>query len=187
MSFGQSAERIGINHHTLRLLESTYCVFDAAEVDSRLSADRGIHLGEQGGRHVVEVDASHIYRCGKAREVAYDTAADRYYTVAASESGIRHCDEHRLKRGEALRGLALIYGVDRRRLARALNGICILSGHAAVGDDEDPAIQIKIFVYFSDQSLTYRYWIGSLAEIHAERDSTCGRVRVADGPFLVRS
>ena len=54
----QGLERANISQHAARLVKGTDQVLAADVIDAGLAAHRRIHLGQQGGGHLDEVDAA---------------------------------------------------------------------------------------------------------------------------------
>ena len=63
-----------IGQHGLRLVERANHVFTERMVDGGFTADRGIDLAEQCGRHLDKRCATLISRRGKADHIAYHAA-----------------------------------------------------------------------------------------------------------------
>ena len=170
MSFGKCFKCVGIDKHSLGLLEGAYDVFYTVEIYRRFSADRGVDLCQKCGGNVVEIDASHIYRRGKAAEISHNTAADRDYTVGASELCVGHSAKDCLERRDALGALTLGNRVDLCRFADATDRLGILSGHTAVGDYKHLAVKVEVFTGLCEKSVPDRYGVGSFTKIHADRN-----------------
>ncbi|MNO86913.1 hypothetical protein D3C76_783280 [compost metagenome] len=66
----QGAQGRGIDHHRLRLVEGTDHVLAQRMVDPGLAPHRGIHLGQQRGRHLDEIDPALVAGGGEAGHVA---------------------------------------------------------------------------------------------------------------------
>ena len=73
----QGVERVQVAHHQLRLVESADHVFAQGMVDAGFTADRRIHLRQQGGRHLHKGHAAHKAGRRKARHIAHHTTAQR--------------------------------------------------------------------------------------------------------------
>ena len=63
----QGVERRGVGQHQARLVEGADQVLAVRRVDAGLAADRGIDLGQQGGRDLDEVDAAQRDRARRSR------------------------------------------------------------------------------------------------------------------------
>ena len=62
---GSVSQRVGIGQHQPRLIERADHVLAERMVDPGLAADRGIHLGEQRGRHLDERHAAQVDAAAK--------------------------------------------------------------------------------------------------------------------------
>ena len=58
LASGQGGEHRDVRYHDARLIEQPDEILALGHVDCRFAADRGIHLGEQGCRHLREIDAA---------------------------------------------------------------------------------------------------------------------------------
>ena len=72
---GQFTRRQGLQHprinqHQTRLIERTDHVLAAGMIDGCLAPHRGIHLGQQGGGHLYEVNAALVAGCREADHIA---------------------------------------------------------------------------------------------------------------------
>ena len=86
LALGQGREGRGIDHHQPGLVERADQVLGARVVDGGLAAARGIHLGEQRGGDLDEIDPPHVGRRGEAREIAHGATShghDRRGAVTA--------------------------------------------------------------------------------------------------------
>ena len=79
LPFGKACKCRGVNNHCRWLVKSAHQVFAPGMVDCRFSADRGIHLGEQGGWKLQEADSTHVTGRCEARNIPYDPAPQRNY------------------------------------------------------------------------------------------------------------
>ncbi len=77
--------RIGDHQH--RLMKRAEQVLALRRVDAGLAADRGIHLRQQRGRHLHEIDAAAQDRRCKAGEIADHAAAERDHQIVALDLG----------------------------------------------------------------------------------------------------
>jgi len=78
-SFGKACKRSGINNNRRWLVKSAHQVFAFDMVDCRFSADRSVHLCEQGGWKLQEADPTHVRGRRKACYVPDHTATQRNY------------------------------------------------------------------------------------------------------------
>ena len=81
-AFGEAGRWQGLEHERIDdddggLVERPGEVLAERQVDARLAADRGVDLGEQGGRDLDDGAAAQVCGGGEAREVADDAAAER--------------------------------------------------------------------------------------------------------------
>ena len=90
----QGIQRIQIGQHQFGLIKRTNHVLAQRMVDSGLAAYRGIHLREQGGRHLNKGGPALIAGCGKTDQISNDAPAqrnERGATLAAvRQQGIKH-------------------------------------------------------------------------------------------------
>ena len=62
---GKGGQGGGINQDTARLIKGADDVFDSIQVNGGLPSDGRVHLGQDGSRNVIEIDAAHITGRGK--------------------------------------------------------------------------------------------------------------------------
>ncbi len=72
----QAVEHVQVGQHQPRLVEGADQVLAARRIDRGLAADRGVDLGQQGGRDLHEVDAALVDRGREAGEIADHAAAE---------------------------------------------------------------------------------------------------------------
>ena len=77
-------------------------------VDSGLAADRGIHLRQQRGRHLHEIEAAADDRGGKTGEVADHAAAERDHEIVALDLGLDQFLADKFDAFVTLRGLSFV-------------------------------------------------------------------------------
>jgi len=77
LAVGKRIERVGVDNHRARLMERADHVLAERVVHAGLAADRGVHLGEQRGRHLDERDAALVTGGGESGHVADNTPAQR--------------------------------------------------------------------------------------------------------------
>jgi hypothetical protein len=81
----EGGQDVEVRQDQARLVEGADEVLAAGGVDGGLAAHRGIHLGQEGGGDLDEVDAALVDRGGEAGEVAHHAAAEGDDHVAAVE------------------------------------------------------------------------------------------------------
>ncbi len=94
----QRGERRRVGEHEPGLVERADQVLAVRRVDAGLAADAAVHLGQQGGRALHEVQAAQHAGRAEPREVAHDAAAERHDDGAAV--GAR--GQHRLAHARVL-------------------------------------------------------------------------------------
>ena len=82
---GEGVEGVGVDQHQFRLVKEAGEVFPLFEVDRHLAADRRVHLGEQGGRHLDIRHPPQHRPGGKPRHIPSDAAAEGDNQVGAGE------------------------------------------------------------------------------------------------------
>ena len=135
----QGVEHRGVRDHQDRLVERADQIFSMRRVDAGLAADGGIHLRQQRGRHLHEIDAAAQDRGRKAREVADHAAAERDDEIVALDLRRDQLLADIFQALIAFRNLALVdddprrgdAGVEQRRLGLA-QPVC---RNKLVGDD----------------------------------------------------
>ena len=138
----QGGEDGGVGDHQLRVVEEADGVLPARQVDAGLAADRGVHLGEEGGGHLDEVDAAEEAAGGEAAEVADAAAAEGDEAAVALAAGGEHLVPQPLGRGDRLRRLAV--GHRQRHLpggarGQRVEGRTVEGGEAGRREEEDGA------------------------------------------------
>jgi hypothetical protein len=106
LALAQGRERGNVGQHQARLVESADQILALPRVDAGLAADRGIHLGQQRGRHLHDADAAPQNAGGKARQIADHPAAERHDAIAALDAKLEQALAERRQYGEALARLA---------------------------------------------------------------------------------
>ena len=137
----QGGERVQIGQHEARLMEAADEVLALRRVDSGLAADGAVHLGQQGGRDLDEVDAAQKDAGREARQIADDPAAQRdQQALALDPLGEQAAGEL----GQMSEILGLL--ARRQRIALAampapfqarLQQRQVVPADTLVGDDED--------------------------------------------------
>ena len=79
----QRVEHGGVGDHQNRLVECAEQILALRRIDPGLAADGGIHLRQQRGRHLHEIDAAAQDRGRKAGEIADHAAAERNDEIVA--------------------------------------------------------------------------------------------------------
>ena len=79
----EGVEGLGIYQHQVGLIESTDHVFTQRVVDSGFTAHRRIDLGQQGSRHLDEINTALITGCGKTGHVTHHAAAQCNHSGAS--------------------------------------------------------------------------------------------------------
>jgi hypothetical protein len=138
----QGGQRRGVGEHQPRLVEGADQVLAFRRVDPGLAADRGVDLGEQGGRDLDEVEATQQDRRGEAGEVADHPAAQRDQRGAALDPGQQQAAAEVGEVGEVLARLAGrqhegLVG-DAGLVEGALQRLEVQLGDGLVGDDHRP-------------------------------------------------
>ena len=144
LSLGQGFQQFGIDQHLFRLIEGTHDIFNPAEIDGGLAADGRVNLGQQGGGNIVKINPPHIRGGGKARQVAYHTAANSHHAILAGKAVIQHSLQKGSKHIQAFGGFALRDGADDRLFALRCHRLGILCRHTVVGDHQHPPIQMQM-------------------------------------------
>src|SRR5882724_2845131 len=80
-TLSQRLQSVSVDQHQARLMKSSHQIFSSGGVEAGLATNRSIDLRQQGGRHLDESDAAQIRRRREARQIAYDSAAQRNYDV----------------------------------------------------------------------------------------------------------
>jgi hypothetical protein len=183
----QGVEERGVGDHQARLMEGAHEVLAVGGVDPGLAADRGIDLGEQGGRDLHEAHAAADHRGREAGEVPDHAAPERDHEVAALDPGRQDRVADLREAGVALGRLARRHGHDsgpQAGVAERLREACrVERAHVLVRHDrgrprpegrdplgragEEPP---------SDQDL-----VGAVAEGHRHGDGGGGVARGRDG------
>ena len=108
LALGQGREGRGIDHHQPGLVERADEVFLGARVvDGGFAADRGIHLGEQRGGDLDEIDPPHERCRGEAREVAHGATSHGHHRRGAVAARLQEVIPDLAKDVERLGLLAL--------------------------------------------------------------------------------
>ena len=97
-------ERAKIGQHGDRLVKGADQVLSGRRIDPGLAADGTVHLRQQCGRHLNEVDAQKARR-GKPDKIADHTAAERDENDALVHTERQDVVEQLLEHGHALAGL----------------------------------------------------------------------------------
>ena len=123
-------------------MEGTDQVLAAGKVDAGLAADRGVHLGEQRGRHLDEVDAALVAGGREPGDVADHSAAERDDHAVARDAPR---NQRVLDGGEGVERLVPLavgddVGVDAGGIGeRRAEPIEVQRSHRLVGDHEGVA------------------------------------------------
>ena len=131
---GKGAEEGGIGEYPSGLMKGADEIFDAAKIDGSLSAHRGIHLRQKGGRDLDAVDAAHIERCGEPAHVPDDAAAQTDEAVAAVQPRLRHGGEQRKERFRRFVRLTRGHGMYRHAPEGAHRPRAVQPPHPIVGE-----------------------------------------------------
>ena len=114
LSRRQGGQQVNVRHHQPGLMEGTDQILATRGVNRRLAADRGIDLGQQGGRDLDEVDATHIERSRQPGQIADNPATEREDQIPPVESEGQQPVDHPLQLGEGFGGLARRHGQQSR-------------------------------------------------------------------------
>ena len=135
----EGGERRGVADHAPRLVEGADEVLAAGKVDAGLAAHRGVHLGEQRGRHLHEVDAALVAGGREPGDVADHSAAERDHDTVARDAPR---DQGVLDGGERVERLVPLavrddVGVDAGGIGeRRAEPLQVQRCHRLVGDHE---------------------------------------------------
>ena len=138
---GQGVEHVGVGQHQARLIEGADQVLAVRVLMPVLPPTERIDLGQQGGRHLDEVDAAQQRRGGKAGEVADHAAAQRHQRGLAVGPLVEQRVHQPAEGRELLAALACRHGDERCRDAglveRGGEARAIERRHGLVGHDDD--------------------------------------------------
>ena len=165
---GQGFQRLRIDQHLFRLPERPDDVLDPVQIDRRLPADGGIHLGDHRGRDVVKIDPAHIARRGEARQIAHHAAADRHGAVAPAHAEGQHPAQQRPQAVKALGILPLGQGHRLRRRALPGHRLRILRRHPVVRHDEHLSLQVQVFPGLREAAVLHHDIVAPLAQLHRQ-------------------
>ena len=90
LAVGQGVEHGRVDEDGERLVEAADQVLAADEVHAGLAADRGVHLGEQGGRDLEHGNAAHEDGGQEAGHVVDDAAAESDHHARAVGAALHH-------------------------------------------------------------------------------------------------
>src|SRR5579863_4928311 len=76
-SFGQRVQNFRVNQNNAGVMIGSQQILPSPEVDSGFAANGCIHLSEDGGWDLHQIDASHVERGEQTGDVADDAAAER--------------------------------------------------------------------------------------------------------------
>jgi hypothetical protein len=143
LALRQRRQAADVGKHQPRLVEGADHVLAQRMVDAGLAADRRVHLGQQRGGHLDEVDAPLVDGRRETGHVADHAAAQRHEDCAAVEAMFEQRIEDRVQRPPVLVRLAVgqrhlddAVGV---RLERRAQPGCVQRRHGDVADDRDLA------------------------------------------------
>ena len=86
LTFRQGGQRRRIHEDNSGLVKGTDEILGPRMVDGGLPADRRVHLGEQRGGELDEVDAAHVGGGHEAREIAHRAAPQRHHGGSAVQA-----------------------------------------------------------------------------------------------------
>ena len=75
-AFGQRAEHRGIDQNHAWVVKCADQIFSRAQIDGGLAADGGVHLREDRGGNLYQVEAAHVERGHQATDVAHYAASE---------------------------------------------------------------------------------------------------------------
>src|SRR5262249_51061801 len=101
--YGKRVEQRRVGDDQDGLVESANLILSVSRVDAGLTADRGVDLRQQRGRHLHDRKTAAYDRCGKSRAVAHQAAAGRHPRVTALEGGGEQLLAHVFEQVPALR------------------------------------------------------------------------------------
>ena len=142
MAAGQGGQGIRIHHHQPGLPEGAHDVLRRAQIHRHLAADGGIDLGKGGGGAVDKVHAAHVGGGHKAGQIAHNAAAHGHHQIAPVKAQLQHPAQQALIHLQAFAALALGHGFNVALPALGAHDLGVFGGHAAVGHDEHPPVQI---------------------------------------------
>jgi hypothetical protein len=108
-------QHVEVGQHQARLMECAHQILATGCVDGGFAADRRVHLSQQGGRDLNEVDAALVDRRREAREVADHAAAEGCDDVAPVQLKRQQPVGHVGQSLEALGALARRHDHGQRR------------------------------------------------------------------------
>ncbi len=136
----QGGEGAGVGEDHFRLVEGADQILAVACVDAGLAADRGIDLGQQGGRNLHEGQAAQGGGGGKPGQVADHAAAEGDDGGAALDAKREQPVDDILVDLHAFGGFATgdddRIGLDRGFAEAVEQGLQVQVGDVAVGDDD---------------------------------------------------
>ena len=140
----QGPQDIRVDQDAARLVESADNVFDPVQIDGRLAADGGVHLGEDRGRNIVEIDPPHVGGRREARQVSADPAPDRDDAVLPAEASRQHGGQELFQALQGLVLLALLHRADHGLPAGAGHRPRIGRRNACIRHDQNLPVQVQI-------------------------------------------
>ena len=88
LTWRQCRQHFRVGENQKRLVEGTDEILAVTRVDTGLSADGAVHLGEQGGGDLDERDAAAQQARRQPGQIADDSAAKRHHAVATLDPRI---------------------------------------------------------------------------------------------------
>ena len=98
---GQGGECRRVGQHQPGLVERSHEVLTLAGVDTGLAADGAVHLGQQRGRDLDEIQAAQGYRGGEAHQIPDHAAAEGDQHGRALDPTAEHLVQQGFPMGEA--------------------------------------------------------------------------------------
>ena len=107
LSRRQCVEHVDIGQHPARLVKRPDHVLAQRMIDAGLAAHGGVHLGQQGGGHLDEIDPALIDRGRKPGQVADHAATQRHDRGVAPTAIFQQPRGDDVQRGHGFRGLTV--------------------------------------------------------------------------------
>ena len=105
-------------------MKSAYEILACVCVDGHFPSDGSVHLREKRRGDLKKGNASQVNGCGKSRQVAYDSAAERNDRIASLQTSVRKKSERTFERCEILETLAIIHQPMRDVKACGAQALC---------------------------------------------------------------
>ena len=136
----QRGQGVHIRDHPHRLPERPHQIFAFIQVDTGLSADRSVHLRQQGGGNLHKVHATQPGRRRETGHIAGHTAAQRHQQVLSGDRHLRQLGVDFLNHRQAFVLLARLehehIGGVSRRFKRAQHPPRKQRKHMRIGHDQ---------------------------------------------------